>query len=134
MIDRVLLEEVARHRSHLQGRLAPGKKPVQSVSHSVNAILWVGDAIRRAGTLDIAKLIQTWEGANFSAVWGEVEMRACDHQMLSPGYISEILEPDQIPAGIRYYGNDFPYIGRSTRIPKGELIVTPKGAENSRCA
>jgi branched-chain amino acid transport system substrate-binding protein len=66
------------------------KYPNLSISHTVNAILWVGDVIKRAGTLDIARLIQTWEGAHFSAVWGDVEMRACDHQMLSPGvYIGD---------------------------------------------
>jgi hypothetical protein len=70
--------------------------------------------IKRAGTLDIAKLIQTWEGAKFSAVWGDAEMRAYDHQLQSPGFVSEILELEQIPAEISYYGNDFPYIGRAS--------------------
>ncbi|MGF6546183.1 ABC transporter substrate-binding protein [Paraburkholderia youngii] len=100
----------------------------------VSAILWIGDVIKRAGTLDTARLISTWEGDRFAAVWGDVEMRACDHQMQTPAFVSEILEPEQIPVEIRYYGNAFPYIGRPTRIPKDELTVIPKDTGNRRCA
>ena len=108
--------------------------PNVAVSYTVNAILWIGDVIRRAGTLDVARLIKAWEGAKFPAVWGEVEMRACDHQMQSPGFISEILDPGQIPADLRYYGNAFPYIGRSTRMLREALTVDPKDTGNTRCA
>ncbi|MFP4894122.1 ABC transporter substrate-binding protein [Paraburkholderia sp. EG304] len=100
----------------------------------VSAILWIGDVIKRAGTLDTARLISTWEGARFAAVWGDVEMRACDHQMQTPAFVSEILEPEQIPVEIRYYGSAFPFIGRPTRIPKDELTVIPKDTGNPRCA
>ncbi|WP_233804885.1 ABC transporter substrate-binding protein [Paraburkholderia sp. HP33-1] len=110
------------------------KYPNAAVIHTVSAILWLGDVIKRAGTLDTARLIQTWEGARFAAILGDVEMRACDHQMQSPGLISEILDPEQIPAEIRYYGDAFPYIGRPTRIPKEELAVIPKDTGNPRCA
>ncbi len=109
------------------------KYPNAAVIHTVSAILWLGDVIKRAGTLDTARLIQTWEGARFAAILGDVEMRACDHQMQSPGLISEILDPEQIPAEIRYYGDAFPYIGRSTRIAKEELTITPRYTGNQRC-
>ncbi|WP_233860328.1 ABC transporter substrate-binding protein [Paraburkholderia sp. HD33-4] len=110
------------------------KYPGGAVSFTVNAILWIGDVIKRAATLDTASLIPTWEGATFATFWGDVEMRACDHQMQSPGFISEILDPEQIPAEIRYYGSAFPYIGRPTRIPKEDLTVISKDTGNPRCA
>jgi hypothetical protein len=91
--------------------------------------------IRRAGTIDTEKVIKTWEGARFKTLWGaEVEMRACDHQMLTQGYVAEVLEPDKIPQDIRYFGNEFPYIGKPTLIPKDEITVPAKETGNKRCA
>jgi branched-chain amino acid transport system substrate-binding protein len=125
---------VREWREHYPDAPLNYRYPNLSVSHTVNAILWIGDVIKRAGTLDTAKLIQAWEGAKLAAMWGDVEMRACDHQMQSPGFVSEIYDPEQIPADIRYYGNAFPYIGKSTRIAKEELTVTTKDTGNARCA
>lgn len=121
-------------RDHYPDAPISYKYPDLVVSHTVNAILWIGDVIKRAGTLDTAKLIHTWEGARFAAIWGDVEMRACDHQMQSPGFVSEVLDPEQIPAEIRYFGSAFPYIGKPTRISKEELSVLPKDTGNPRCA
>ena len=110
------------------------KFPDLSWTRAFNSVLWVGDAIKRAGSLDTDKLIKAWEGSKFKAVWGEVEMRACDHQMQTPGYVSQILEPEQIPSDIRYWGNEFPYIGKPTRIAMQDMSVPPKETGNKRCA
>ena len=109
------------------------KYPDFVVTRAVNAILWIGDVINRAGSLDTDKLIKTWEAAKFKAVWGEVEMRACDHQMLTPGFVSQVLEPDQIPSDVRYWGNEFPYIGKPARIAMQDTTVPPKETGNKRC-
>jgi branched-chain amino acid transport system substrate-binding protein len=109
------------------------KYPDFVVTRAVNAVLWIGDVINRAGSLDTDKLIKTWEGAKFKAVWGEVEMRACDHQMQTPGFVSQVLEPDQIPSDVRYWGNEFPYIGKPTRIAMQDTTVPPKETGNKRC-
>jgi len=108
--------------------------PDLAITRAVNAILWAGDVINRAGSLDTDKIIKAWEGAKFKAVWGEVEMRACDHQIQTPGFVSEIMDPDKIPANIRYWGMDFPYIGKPTRISKEDMSVPPKETGNKRCA
>jgi hypothetical protein len=78
-------------------------------------------------------VIKAWEGARFKTAWGEVEMRACDHQMLTPGYVAEVQEPEQIPADIRYYGAEFPYIGRATFVPKDDMTVPATDSGNKRC-
>jgi hypothetical protein len=97
--------------------------------------MWVGDVAKRAGSLDTEKLIKAWESSKFKTVWGaEVEMRACDHQMLTQGYVAEVMEPDKIPADFRYFGNEFPYLGKAVLLPKEELTVPPKETGNKRCA
>ncbi len=40
-------------------------------------------------------------------------MRACDHQMLTQGYVAEVMEPDKIPADFRYFGTKFPFLGKA---------------------
>lgn len=109
--------------------------PTLTCARCANAVTWVGDTIKRAGSLDTEKLIKTWEGSKFKTLWGaEVEMRACDHQMLTQGYIAEVTEPEKIPADFRYFGNEFPFIGKATLIPKDEITVPPRETGNKRCA
>lgn len=108
--------------------------PDLTIGRCYHAVLWAGDVIKRAGSVDSQKLIKAWEGSKFKTAWGEVEMRACDHQMITPGFVAEITAPDKIPQAIRYFGNDFPYIGKATSIPKEEITVAPKDTGNKRCA
>ena len=111
------------------------KYPTLTCARCANAVVWVGDTIKRAGSLDTEKLIKTWEGSKFKTLWGaEVEMRACDHQMLTQGYIAEVTESEKIPADFRYFGNEFPFIGKATLIPKDEITVPPRETGNKRCA
>jgi branched-chain amino acid transport system substrate-binding protein len=97
-------------------------------------VLWLVDVIRRAGSSEAEKLIKAWEGSRFKTPWGEVEMRACDHQMLTPGWVAEVLEPERIPQNLRYFGQEFPYMGRATRISRDDMTVPPAESGNKRCA
>ena len=109
--------------------------PTLTCARCVNAVVWVGDVIKRAGGLDTEKLIKAWEGSKLKTVWGaEVEMRACDHQMLSQGYVAEVTEPEKIPADLRYFGNEFPFLGKAVLLPKDEITIPPKETGNKRCA
>jgi branched-chain amino acid transport system substrate-binding protein len=108
--------------------------PDLTIGRCFYAVTWVGEVIRKAGSLDTQKLIKAWEGSRLRTAWGEVEMRACDHQMLTPGFVAEIMEPAKIPQAIRYFGNEFPYIGPATIIPKEEMTVPPRETGNRRCA
>ncbi len=111
------------------------KYPTLTIARCTNAVLWAGDVIKRAGSLDAQKLIKAWEGSKFKSLWGaEVEMRACDHQVLTQGYIAEVLDPEKIPQDIRYFGTEFPFIGRPTVIPKDEITVPARETGNKRCA
>jgi len=111
------------------------KFPTLTVGRCANAILWLGEVLKRAGGLDTEKVIKAWEGSRFKTLWGaEVEMRACDHQMLTQGYVAEVFDPEKIPQDIRYFGSDFPYIGKATLIPKDEITIPTKETGNKRCA
>ncbi len=108
--------------------------PTLTIARCSNAVQWFGDVVKRAGSTETDKLIKAWEGSKFKAVWGDVEMRACDHQMLTVGYVAELVEPEKIPADLRWFGNEFPYLGKATMIPKEEMTVPPKETGNKRCA
>ena len=100
----------------------------------VNAWSWLFEVIRRAGSTDTEALIKAWEGSSFRAPWGDVNMRSCDHQMLSPCFVAEVMQASAIPEAIRYYGNEIPYIGAATTIP-AEIITTAAGESgNKRCS
>ena len=107
--------------------------PDLSIGRAAYAIPWIADVITKAGSLDTEALIRAWEGARFRTAWGQVEMRPCDHQMLTGGYVAEVMEPERIPAAIRYWP-DFPYIGPPTAIPRDEMTVPPRETGNPRCA
>lgn len=118
---------------HLNAPIAY-RYPTLTIARCVNAVLWAGEVIKRAGSVDTEKLIRAWEGAKFKAVWGEVEMRACDHQMLTQGYFAEVVEPDQIPPDLRHFGHEFPFLGKATVIARDEITVPPRETGNKRCA
>jgi branched-chain amino acid transport system substrate-binding protein len=92
-------------------------------ARSYYAATWLAEVIARAGSVETRALIRAWEGSRLRTAWGEVEMRAGDHQMLTPGYVAEIVAPDHIPPGARSFGAQFPGIGPATRIPKEDLTI-----------
>ena len=111
------------------------KYPTLTCARVTSATMWIGDVIKRAGSLDTDKLIKAWEGSKFKTVWGaEAEMRACDHQILTQGYVAEVMAPDQIPADFRYFGNEFPFLGKAMLLPKDEITIPPRETGNKRCA
>ncbi len=109
--------------------------PELTVGRCFNAVLWLADVVKRAGSLETDKVIKAWEGAKFRTPWGvDVEMRACDHQMQTPGYIAEITEPEKIPQEIRYFGSQFPSLGKPiATISEHDLAIPPKDTGNKRC-
>jgi branched-chain amino acid transport system substrate-binding protein len=111
------------------------KYPTLTVGRCANATMWLADAIKRAGSLDTQKMIKAWEGSRFTTPWGvEVEMRACDHQMQTQGYVAEIMPPEKIPSEIRFFGTEFPYLGKPVLLPKDEVTIPPRETGNKRCA
>jgi len=99
--------------------------PVISMGRCYWAVQWLGDAIKKAGGTKTEDLIKAWEGMDYDMPWGKVHMRACDHQMISPGVTAVIeAKSDYFP---------FPYVGKPYIIPAEEITVPPGETGNPRC-
>lgn len=99
--------------------------PTLSTGRAYYAVRFMAEAIRKAGTTDVQKVIKAWEGMEFQAAWGKVRMRACDHQMITPGVASEVLPTSE------YF--DFPYVGKPMIIPAEAITTPPAETGNPRC-
>ena len=55
-------------------------------------MLFVGEAIKKANSVDADKIIPAWEGMKFEGLAGEITMRPCDH-LQTPGFIG-IMQKD----------------------------------------
>ena len=82
--------------------------------------------IRKAGSTDAEQIITAWEGMSYDMPWGKVTMRACDHQMITPGAVA-VVEPKS-----DFYPN-LPFIGKAIIIPAEEITVPPGQTGNLRC-
>lgn len=99
--------------------------PDLSMGRAYYAIQWLADVIKKAGSTDAEKIIKAWEGASYTMPWGKVTMRACDHQMITPG-VAAVIQPKS-----EFF--PFPYIGKAIVIPEEELTVPPAETGNPRC-
>ena len=59
-----------------------------NVLASYNSVIMLAEAIRRAGSSDPLKVAHTMSGMKMAGPMGEIEMRATDHQLQQPLYIS----------------------------------------------
>jgi branched-chain amino acid transport system substrate-binding protein len=105
--------------------------PDSSTGMAVNAYSWMFDVVKRAGSIELDKLIKTWEGDKYTALWGDVEMRACDHLIQTGIGKAQIAAAADIPADMRFF--DFPFIGPATLTPREEISIARAASGNSRC-
>ena len=105
--------------------------PNSSTGMAVNGYSWLFDVVKRAGSLDVEQLIKTWEGDKYTALWGDVEMRACDHMIQTGVGQAQIVAAADIPADMRFF--DFPFIGPATMTSREEIAVAPAATGNARC-
>ena len=99
-----------------------------SVALSVDAMAFLGEAIKKANSVEADKIIAAWEGMSFNGLTGETTMRACDHQIQTPGFIG-IMQKDHAFKNII----DFPFLGDPIVIPTEKFAVPPKETGNPRC-
>ena len=53
---------------------------------------------------------------------------------LTQGYVAEVMESDRIPAEFRYFGNEFPFLGKAVLLAKDDITIPPWETGNKRCA
>jgi branched-chain amino acid transport system substrate-binding protein len=99
-----------------------------SVALSVDGIHFLAEAIKKAKSVEADKIIAAWEGMSFDGITGKITMRACDHQVLTPGYIG-IMQANHAFKNIL----DFPFLGDPIVIPPEKFTVLPKDTGNARC-
>ena len=107
--------------------------PDLATGQAVVGAMWLLEVMKKAGGTETAALIKAWEGDKYAAPWGQAELRACDHQMVSPCGVAEILPAAQIPEAIRFYGMEFPYIGPASTVPAAAVAVPLSETGNKRC-
>ncbi len=66
---------------------AYGEPPGFPAFHGYNTAHFIAEAFRKAGALDREKFIDALEGLKIESPVGEIEMRACDHQVVLPMYM-----------------------------------------------
>jgi branched-chain amino acid transport system substrate-binding protein len=108
------------------------KLPVQAASRVAYSWLWFMDSVKRAGSLDVDAVAKAFEGSSFDTPWGRSTMRACDHQMISPGYYAQIVRPEHIPEKLRFFGNSMPYMEKAIQLGSNEIAIDV-GTPNARC-
>ena len=74
------------------------------------------EAVRKAGSFDTDKIIETFEGMTWDGPIGPITMRAEDHQAQSPAVIAEYAPKT------KYY--DFPYLKPIMTIPASDVSVS----------
>ena len=90
--------------------------PANPVGYSYDSVLFFAAAVKKAGSLDPEAIIKAWEGLEYSGTCGRYLMRACDHQMLQPLFLSKIeAKSDFFP---------FPFNGKPVVIPR-EVAAVP---------
>ena len=100
--------------------------PAWLIGKSYQAFMFMAEAIKKAKSTKPEDVIKAWEGMSYDALVGRMVMRPCDHQVVSPVSIAEVL-----PGPGRYY--KFPFVGKPTVIPGEKAAVPPGETGNPRC-
>ena len=95
-----------------------GTWPVEQIWQGYKAMTLYAAAVRKAGSLDVQKVIAAFEGLTWEAPTGKVTMRPKDHQLIQPMCLGKVEK------GSKYFG--FPYLKPFEVIPAEELIYPPE--------
>lgn len=108
-------------------KLAPEHPyPAWLIGKSYQAFMFMAEAIKKAKSTKADDVIKAWEGMSYDALVGRMVMRTCDHQVITPISVAEVL-PGQNP----YY--NFPFVGKPTMIPAEKGAIPPAETGNPRC-
>jgi branched-chain amino acid transport system substrate-binding protein len=72
-----------------------GYYPTWLRGKAYTATMFWAEAVKKAGTTDVAAVIKAWEGLTFDGPAGLWTMRACDHQAQMPYYYIEIVKDNK---------------------------------------
>jgi branched-chain amino acid transport system substrate-binding protein len=72
-----------------------GHYPTWLRGKAYNGIMFWAEAVKKAGTTDVAAVIKAWEGLSYDGPSGVWTMRACDHQAQVPYWQTEIVKKNK---------------------------------------
>ncbi len=105
---------------------AYGNPPGFPAFHAYVTAHLIAKAFNKAGAVDRERFIDSLEGMKVDSPVGEIEMRACDHQVLMAGPIGEIQGKSTL--------FPFPFAGTPTMVPLEKVAEPPRETGNPRCA
>ena len=95
-----------------------GTWPVEQVWYAYKGVILYAEAVKKAGSLDVDKIIKAFEGMKWNGPTGTVTMRAKDHQLMQPMIAGQVVKKT------KYY--DFPYLKPLQIIPPEQLDYKPE--------
>ena len=127
----MLTEDTAQNKAFIERwkkrKMAPEHPyPAFVIGKSYQAFMFMVEAIKKANSTKAEDVIKAWEGMSYDALVGRMTMRACDHQVVTPISVAEIL-----PGPGPFY--KFPFVGKPTMIPAEKGAVPPAETGNPRC-
>src|SRR5512139_1221037 len=92
-----------------------GYYPTWPRGKAYTATMFWAEAVKKAGTTDVAAVIKAWEGLSYDGPAGTWTMRACDHQAQVPYWTAELVKDNP------YFKHAF--VGPATMISAKEVEV-----------
>jgi branched-chain amino acid transport system substrate-binding protein len=87
----------------------------------IAAMFWA-EAVKRAGSVDVEKVVEAWEGLSYDGLAGRWTMRASDHQTLLPIWTADIVRENP------YYDHAYPDEATMLSAEEAAMPVEKTGA------
>jgi len=110
---------VSRWKKRYKGTLYP--EPDQDSGKLYIGTKFLLEGIKKAKSVQVDKLMPVLEGMHQKSIKGDIYLRACDHQLISP-------QPATIITSKTY-----PYFGVITMIPASAIAIDEADIDNPRC-
>lgn len=95
-----------------------GAWPIEQTLYAYKALTLYAQAVKKAGSFDVQKIIKAFEGVRWNGPTGTVAMRAKDHQLQMPMCAGQVVKKT------KYF--DFPYLKPLQVIPLEQLRYSPE--------
>ena len=95
-----------------------GTWPVGQIYIGYQMMMMYAEAVKKAGSLDVEKMIKAFEGLKWEGPAGTVTMRAKDHQAIQPMVIGQVVKKT------KYF--DFPFTKPIEVIPAEQVNYKPE--------
>lgn len=104
----------------------PYPMPDFGIGKAYNVVMFLAEAIKKAGSEDHDALIKAFEGLEYDGIMGRQVIRACDHQIQS-----QIASSTIVPGPGAFY--TFASPGPVKLLPLEQMSVAPEDTGNPRC-